>query len=98
MIIVSYIYETLIVYFFPSQLLNPIEFLDEIVEHEYVECTASTIQAFVLFKKLHPKHRKREIDSSIRNAVKYIEDTQRPNGSWYGSLNMYYYNYYFGSI
>ncbi|KAK4588776.1 hypothetical protein RGQ29_019685 [Quercus rubra] len=66
-------------------LLNPIEFLEDIVvEHEYVECTASTIQAFVLFKKLHPKHRKREIDSSIRNAVKYIEDTQRPNGSWYG--------------
>ncbi|XP_065619337.1 beta-amyrin synthase isoform X2 [Quercus suber] len=65
-------------------LLNPIEFLEDIVtEHEYVECTASTIQAFVLFKKLHPKHRKREIDSSIRNAVRNIEDTQRPNGSWY---------------
>ena len=85
-------------FFFPSQLLNPIEFLEDIViEHEYVECTASTIQAFVLFKKLHPKHSEKEIDSSIRNAVKYIEDTQRPNGSWYGSLNMYYYNYYFGS-
>ncbi|KAL0012018.1 hypothetical protein SO802_007126 [Lithocarpus litseifolius] len=67
------------------QLLNPIEFLEDIVvEHEYVECTASTIQAFVLFKKLHPKHRKREIDSSIRNAVRYLEDTQMPNGSWYG--------------
>jgi len=66
-------------------LLNPVEFLEDIVvEHEYVECTASTIQAFVLFKKLHPKHRKREIDSSIRNAVKYLEDTQMPDGSWYG--------------
>ncbi|KAK4588761.1 hypothetical protein RGQ29_019674 [Quercus rubra] len=66
-------------------LLNPVEFLEDIVvEHEYVECTASTIQAFVLFKKLHPKHRKREIDSSIRNAVRYLEDTQMPDGSWYG--------------
>ncbi|XP_075664223.1 beta-amyrin synthase-like isoform X1 [Castanea sativa] len=66
-------------------LLNPIEFLEDIVvEHEYVECTASTIQALVLFKKLHPEHRKREIDSSIRNAVRYIEDTQMPDGSWYG--------------
>ncbi|KAK4588771.1 hypothetical protein RGQ29_019684 [Quercus rubra] len=54
-------------------LLNPVEFLEDIVvEHEYVECTASTIQAFVLFKKLHPKHRKREIDSSIRNAVDWL--------------------------
>nr|WNF87682.1 multifunctional triterpene synthase [Castanea crenata] len=66
-------------------LLNPVEFLEDIVvEHEYVECTASTIQALVLFKKLHPEHRKREIDSSIRNAVRYIEDTQMPDGSWYG--------------
>nr|POF00245.1 beta-amyrin synthase 1 [Quercus suber] len=66
-------------------LLNPVEFLEDIVvEHEYVECTASTIQAFVLFKKLHPNHRKREIDSSIRNAVRYLEDTQMPDGSWYG--------------
>ncbi|KAM3748988.1 hypothetical protein ACB098_05G149700 [Castanea mollissima] len=66
-------------------LLNPVEFLEDIVvEHEYVECTASTIQALVLFKKLHPEHRKREIDSSIRNAVRYIEDTQMSDGSWYG--------------
>ncbi|KAM3701141.1 hypothetical protein ACJW31_05G150500 [Castanea mollissima] len=66
-------------------LLNPVEFLEDIVvEHEYVECTASTIQALVLFKKLHPEHRKREIDSSIRNAVRYIEGTQMADGSWYG--------------
>ncbi|KAL0012880.1 hypothetical protein SO802_007988 [Lithocarpus litseifolius] len=67
-------------------LLNPIEFLEDIVvEHEYVECTASTIQALVLFKKLHPEHRMEEIDSSIRNGISYIENTQLPDGSWYGS-------------
>ncbi|XP_030971196.1 beta-amyrin synthase-like isoform X3 [Quercus lobata] len=67
-------------------LLNPIEFLEDIVvEHEYVECTASTIQALVLFKKLHPGHRMEEIDSSIRNGISYIENTQLPDGSWYGS-------------
>nr|POE45990.1 beta-amyrin synthase [Quercus suber] len=66
-------------------LLNPVEFLEDVVvEHEFVECTASTIQAFVLFKKFHPKHRKREIDSAIRNAVRYLEDLQMPDGSWYG--------------
>ncbi|KAK4588480.1 hypothetical protein RGQ29_019470 [Quercus rubra] len=62
------------------------EFLEDIVvEHEYVECTASTIQALVLFKKLHPGHRMEEIDSSIRNGISYIENTQLPDGSWYGS-------------
>ncbi|XP_065631088.1 beta-amyrin synthase [Quercus suber] len=67
-------------------LLNPIEFLEDIVvEHEYVECTASTIQALILFKKLHPRHRMEEIDSSIRNGISYIENTQLPDGSWYGS-------------
>ncbi|KAK7829481.1 beta-amyrin synthase [Quercus suber] len=58
----------------PERLFDAVNILlslqDIVTEHEYVECTASTIQAFVLFKKLHPKHRKREIDSSIRNAAK----------------------------
>ena len=78
-----------------SQLFNPIEFLEDIVvEHEYVECTASTIQALVLFKKLHPGHRMEEIDSSIRNGISYIENTQLPDGSWYvrsstNSLDMF---------
>ncbi|KAK7824326.1 beta-amyrin synthase [Quercus suber] len=63
-----------------------VKFLEDIVvEHEYVECTASTIQALVLFKKLHPGHRMEEIDGSIRNGISYIENTQLPDGSWYGS-------------
>ncbi|KAM1114260.1 hypothetical protein ACFX1X_047454 [Malus domestica] len=34
-------------------MLNPTEFFaDIVVEHEYVECTSSAIQAIVLFKKL----------------------------------------------
>nr|POF03625.1 beta-amyrin synthase 1 [Quercus suber] len=69
-------------------LLNPIEFLEDIVvEHEYVECTASTIQALILFKKLHPRHRMEEIDSSIRNGISYIENTQLPDGSWVHALD-----------
>ncbi|CBI18392.3 hypothetical protein VitviT2T_014452 [Vitis vinifera] len=68
------------------ELLNPTEFFTDIViEHEYVECTASAIQALVLFKKLYPGHRKNEIDNFITNAAKYIEDMQMPDGSWYGN-------------
>ncbi|XP_075666637.1 beta-amyrin synthase-like [Castanea sativa] len=66
--------------------LNPTEFFDGIVvEHEYVECTASSIQALLLFKKLHPEHRRKEIENSIQKAVQYILDIQMPDGSWYGN-------------
>ncbi|XP_034695887.1 beta-amyrin synthase-like [Vitis riparia] len=68
------------------ELLNPSEMFEDIViEHEYVECTASAIQALVLFKKLYPQHRTKEIDNFITNATKYIEDQQMPDGSWYGN-------------
>ncbi|CAH9068568.1 unnamed protein product [Cuscuta europaea] len=68
------------------EMLNPTEFLaDVVIEHEYVECTASSIQALVLFKKLYPDHRTKEIENFITNATKYIENVQRPDGSWYGN-------------
>ena len=65
-------------------MLNPTEFFADIVtEHEYVECTASSIHALVLFKKLYPGHRNKEIESFITNAIRYLEDVQLPDGSWY---------------
>ncbi|XP_039172111.1 beta-amyrin synthase [Eucalyptus grandis] len=67
------------------ELLNPTEFFEDIViEHEYVECTSSAIQALVLFRKLYPGHRKKEIADFISNSVKYLENVQKPDGSWYG--------------
>ena len=66
------------------QVLNPTEFFaDIVVEHEYVECTSSAIQALVLFKKLYPGHRRKEIENFIQSAAEYLEDVQMPNGSWY---------------
>ncbi|KAH1257903.1 Beta-amyrin synthase [Glycine max] len=74
-----------------SQLLNPTEFFEDIViEHEYVECTGSAIQALVLFQKLYPEHRKTEIKNFIVNAVQFLEDTQTTNGSWYGCWGVCY--------
>ncbi|PNX76233.1 beta-amyrin synthase, partial [Trifolium pratense] len=68
------------------EVLNPTEFFEDIViEHEYVECTGSAIQALVIFKKLYPHHRNKEIENFISNAVQFIEDTQNVDGSWYGS-------------
>ncbi|KAI3980129.1 hypothetical protein MKX01_033270 [Papaver californicum] len=68
------------------EFLNPAEcFENVVVEHLYVECTASAVQALVLFMEVHPGHRKIEIENFIHKAVHYIESQQKPNGSWYGS-------------
>nr|E2IUA8.1 RecName: Full=Friedelin synthase; Short=KdFRS [Kalanchoe daigremontiana]ADK35125.1 friedelin synthase [Kalanchoe daigremontiana] len=68
------------------ELLNPTEFFENIViEHEYVECTSSAVQALVLFKKLYPLHRRKEVERFITNGAKYLEDIQMPDGSWYGN-------------
>ncbi|XP_038701425.1 beta-amyrin synthase-like [Tripterygium wilfordii] len=68
------------------ELLNPTEFFEDVVvEHEYAECTSSAMQALVLFKKLYPQHRQNEIEMFIEHAVKYVENVQTPDGSWYGN-------------
>ncbi|CAL0326202.1 unnamed protein product [Lupinus luteus] len=68
------------------QMLNPTEYFEGVVvESEYIECTASTIQALVLFKKLYPEHRTIEIENSVVHAVRFLEETQMADGSWYGN-------------
>ncbi|XP_058757955.1 lupeol synthase-like [Vicia villosa] len=63
---------------------NPTEFFeDTLIEREYVECTGSTMQALVLFTKLHPCHRTKEIHHCLAKAIHYIENTQNLDGSWY---------------
>lgn len=52
-------------------------------QSRYVECTGSSIQTLVLFKKLYPGHRITEIDNFIHNAVKYFEYVQKLDNSWY---------------
>ncbi|XP_047249582.1 lupeol synthase isoform X3 [Capsicum annuum] len=70
---------------------NPTEFFeDTLIEREYVECTSSAIQALALFKKLHPGHRRKEIDVAITKGLQYIENTQNPDGSWTGCWGICY--------
>nr|AHY94897.1 cycloartenol synthase [Astragalus membranaceus] len=78
--------------------LNPTEFFEDcLIEREYVECTVSALQALIHFKKLYPKHRIEEIDNSIAKATRYIQDTQNPDGSWYGHWGICYtYGTWFG--
>ncbi|XVE78772.1 hypothetical protein DITRI_Ditri14bG0004800 [Diplodiscus trichospermus] len=70
---------------------NPIEFLEDVlIEREYVECTSSAIQALALFRELHPRHRRFEIDHCIARGAQFIEDTQNQDGSWYGYWGICY--------
>ncbi|KAH6825430.1 cycloartenol synthase 1 [Perilla frutescens var. hirtella] len=70
---------------------NPTEFFEDVlIEREYVECTSSAIQGLALFKKLHPGHRRKEIESCVTRAIQYIENTQEPDGSWYGCWGICY--------
>ncbi|KAL8460798.1 hypothetical protein ACS0TY_032343 [Phlomoides rotata] len=73
------------------ELLNPTElFADVVIEHEYVECTSSGIEALVLFQELYPNHRTKEIETFVTKAVGYLEDIQSPDGSWYGRWGICY--------
>ncbi|XP_027176693.1 lupeol synthase-like [Coffea eugenioides] len=70
---------------------NPTEFFEDVlIEREYVECTSSAIQGLALFKKWHPGHRRKEIENCISGGIKYIEDTQEPDGSWSGCWGICY--------
>ncbi|CAL8076652.1 unnamed protein product [Prunus armeniaca] len=70
---------------------NPTEFFeDTLIEREYVECTSSAVQGLELFRKLYPEHRRKEIESCISRGIRYIEDTQNPDGSWYGCWGICY--------
>lgn len=60
-------------------------YADIMVEHQYVECTSSVIQALALFRQKYPRHREDEIEQCIRRATEFIEKLQNEDGSWFGS-------------
>ena len=80
------------------ELMNPAECFDGImVDYSYVECTGAVLKSFIVFQKSHPNHRKAEIDTAIKNGLKYIRSIQRPDGSWHGSWAVCYtYAIWFG--
>ncbi|KAM0835586.1 hypothetical protein ACQ4PT_062843 [Festuca glaucescens] len=68
------------------EILNMTEiYADIMVEHQYVECTSSVIQALALFREKYPGHRKDEIEQCIRRAAEFVGKLQNDDGSWFGS-------------
>ncbi|XP_020265956.1 cycloartenol synthase-like isoform X2 [Asparagus officinalis] len=80
------------------QFFNASEFFADIVlEYQYVECTSSAIQALALFKEIYPGYRTEEVESCIQRGMKFIENKQEDDGSWYGSWGICYtYGTWFG--
>ncbi|WCJ34666.1 Cycloartenol synthase [Euphorbia peplus] len=80
------------------ELINPAEtFGDIVIDYPYVECTSAAIQALTSFKKLHPEHRREEVESCIKKATKFLESIQAADGSWYGSWGVCFtYGTWFG--
>jgi len=52
------------------------------VEYDYVECTASAVEALALFQSLDTQYRPRDGQHAINNGVKFIHGEQREVGSW----------------
>ncbi|KFK33925.1 hypothetical protein AALP_AA5G078800 [Arabis alpina] len=68
------------------EVINPSEtFGDIIIDYQYVECTSAAIQGLELFTRINSTYKRKEILKCIKKAVEFIEKTQLPDGSWYGS-------------
>ncbi|KAF4365514.1 hypothetical protein G4B88_025693, partial [Cannabis sativa] len=73
------------------EMMNPSEIFENImIEHKYVECTASVIKGLKSFTEKYKKHKKKEIEECIRKATEFIESKQEEDGSWYGSWGVCY--------
>jgi lanosterol synthase len=68
------------------ELLNPAQVFGNImVEYSYPECTTAVLLGLSAFNKRYPNFRAHEIELVSRRAISYIKDSQKSDGSWYGS-------------
>jgi len=66
--------------------LNPSEvFGDIMIDYSYVECSMASLTALAEFRIKFPRHRTKEITSSVRRGREFMKSIQREDGSWYGS-------------
>ena len=68
------------------EYLNAAEVFGRImVEYDYPECSTAVVTALRLFSKHDPQYRKSDISKALEEALRYIRNAQRKDGSWYGS-------------
>ena len=68
------------------EYLNAAEVFGRImVEYDYPECSTAVVTALKLFSAHYPDYRPHDISRALDGALKYIRNSQRADGSWYGS-------------
>ncbi|KAF8343480.1 terpenoid cyclases/protein prenyltransferase alpha-alpha toroid [Amanita rubescens] len=68
------------------EMLNPAEvFGDIMIEYTYPECTTSVITSLAIFRKYYPHYRSQDIERTIKGAIGYLHNAQKPEGGWVGS-------------
>lgn len=85
---------------FLLELFNPTEmFGDCMVDHSYVECTASCMhglqQALNYYPELHSTVEFRAIENIIEKGAAFLRRTQHSDGSWPGTWGI---NYIYGTL
>lgn len=55
------------------------------IEYPYPEFTNAVLTSLCLFNKNFPDYQRREILGAVSRATQYIYESQRDDGSWYGS-------------
>jgi lanosterol synthase len=65
--------------------VNPSEMFGAcMTERSYLECTGSTLSALGQFRSVYPSVESRRIDRAISRGVRFLRQSQRPDGSWPG--------------
>ncbi|MCX6934708.1 MAG: squalene--hopene cyclase, partial [Verrucomicrobia bacterium] len=57
-------------------------FADIMVDHSYAECTGSVLAALASVRRGFPDLQSAEVDRAIQQGIRYLTQTQRPDGSW----------------
>lgn len=80
------------------EVLNPSQvFYDIMLDYSFVECSSACVQALAKFREHHPDYEAGRIDEAIERGKDFILETQREDGSWYGSWGICFtYGTWFG--
>ncbi|KAI9042986.1 lanosterol synthase [Aspergillus affinis] len=69
--------------------LNGTEMFGQVMtEHDYVEYTSSCITALELFRARNDDYRSQEVDTATERGVKFVESSQKEDGSWIASWGL----------